>query len=61
MELAVNIFDLTKSLPRSEDYGLTSQIRRATLSVSANIAEGFGRDTSLDKKRFYIMAKGSLL
>ena len=61
MDLAVVIFDLTKNLPRAEDYGLTSQIRRAALSISANIAEGFGRETSTDKKRFYIIAKGSLL
>ena len=61
MDLAVVIFELTKSLPRAEDYGLTSQIRRAGLSVSANIAEGFGRETSMDKKRFYTIAKGSLL
>ena len=61
MELAVSIFEITKSLPRAEDYGLTSQIRRSALSVSANIAEGFGRETQMDKKRFYIIAKGSLL
>ncbi len=61
MDLAVVIFELTKSLPRSEDYGLTSQIRRAALSISANIAEGYGRETSIDKKRFYIISKGSLL
>ncbi len=61
MELAVSIFEITKSLPRAEDYGLTSQIRRSALSVSANIAEGFGRETQMDKKRFYIIAKGSVL
>ena len=60
MDIAVLIFEMTKSLPRSEDYGLTSQIRRAALSISANIAEGYGRSTSLDKKRFYIMARGSI-
>lgn len=40
MQLAVDIFALTESLPRKEDYGLTSQIRRSSLSVSDNIAEG---------------------
>lgn len=38
MDLSVEVFNLTTSLPRSEDYGLTSQIRRATNSISANIA-----------------------
>jgi four helix bundle protein len=60
MELAEGIFDLTKSLPRKEDYGLTSQIRRSALSVSANIAEGFGRAHMKDKLNFYYHARGSL-
>lgn len=60
MEIVERVFHLTAKLPRSEDYGLTSQIRRAALSISANIAEGYGRSTSLDKKRFYIMARGSI-
>ncbi len=57
--LSVEIYNLTIKLPRSEDYGLTSQIRRAANSVSANIAEGYGRKTSNDKSHFYTMAKGS--
>jgi four helix bundle protein len=61
MDIAVLIFEMTKSLPRSEDYGLTSQIRRSAVSISANIAEGFGRPTPMDKKRFYQIAIGSLL
>ena len=52
MGLAVGIFDLTEKLPRKEDYGLTSQIRNSALSVSGNIAEGFGRNHSKDKKSF---------
>ncbi len=40
MEVSEKIFYLTKDLPRNEDYGLTSQIRRSALSISANIAEG---------------------
>ncbi|PWA04855.1 four helix bundle protein [Flavobacterium psychrotolerans] len=59
MDIAEHIFHLTSRLPRSEDYGLTSQLRRAALSISANISEGFGRSSSLDKKRFYIMSRGS--
>ena len=59
MAIAEKIFHLTVNLPRCEDYGLTSQIRRASLSISANIAEGFGRSTALDKRKFYIIARGS--
>ena len=50
MEIAVDIFKLTVSLPKSEDYALISQIRRSAESISSNIAEGFGRDTFPDKK-----------
>jgi four helix bundle protein len=59
MDVAVNIFDLTESLPRKEDYGLTSQIRRSALSISDNIAEGFGRQSSPDKVKFYYYSRGS--
>ena len=58
-ELSVEVFNLCKDLPRSEDYGLTSQIRRSANSVSSNIAEGFGRKTNKDEIHFYIMARGS--
>jgi four helix bundle protein len=60
MDLSVDIFYLTVSLPKCEDYGLTSQIRRSAGSVHANIAEGFGRNTSPDKSRFYVMSNGSI-
>lgn len=60
MDIAENIFKLTDKLPRKEDYGFTSQIRRATLSISANIAEAFGRHHSLNKINFYYTARGSL-
>ncbi len=59
MELAVEIFNLTYDLPRREDYGLTSQIRRSSNSVPANISEAFGRKTKKDKTNFYIIARGS--
>lgn len=58
--LSVEIFQLTATLPRSEDYGLTSQIRRSANSISANIAEGFGRKTAKDKSNFYVFARGSV-
>ena len=59
LKLSEKVFRLTVSLPKCEDYGLTSQIRRSANSVSANIAEGFGRRTNKDKSNFYIIARGS--
>ncbi|MHC1777454.1 MAG: four helix bundle protein [Lentimicrobium sp.] len=58
-QLSIEIFNITSTLPRSEDYGLTSQIRRSSNSISGNIAEGFGRSTKKDKANFYIIARGS--
>jgi len=60
MDIAVRIFHLTENLPRKEDYGLTSQIRRSALSVAGNIAEGFGRKHTKDKLNFYYDSRGSL-
>jgi four helix bundle protein len=59
LKLSSDIFNLSCNLPKCEDYGLTSQIRRSSNSVNANIAEAFGRNTAPDKSRFYIIAKGS--
>jgi four helix bundle protein len=59
MEISVEIFKVTDALPRKEDYGLTSQIRRSATSISANIAEAFGRTTAPDKRKFYDYARGS--
>lgn len=60
MNLAVEIFEISERFPRKEDYGLTSQIRRSALSISANIAESFGREHILNKLNFYYNARGSL-
>lgn len=60
MNIAETIHMLTDRLPRKEDYGFTSQIRNAALSISANIAEAFGRNHTLDKINFYFMSRGSL-
>ena len=60
MDLAVKIYTLTEGLPRKEDFGLTSQIRNSGLSISGNIAEGFGRKHTRDKLKFYYNARGSL-
>ena len=58
--IAENIFLQTENLPKKEDYGFTSQIRRSALSISANIAEAYGRNHSLDKINFYYFARGSV-
>jgi four helix bundle protein len=59
-DLAVKIYQTTQKFPRYELYGLTSQLRRAAVSVPANIAEGSGRRTIRDYIRFLYIAKGSL-
>lgn len=59
-ELAVSLYRLTARLPKEELYGLTSQIRRAAVSVVSNIAEGKGRASDRDLLRFLGNAKGSL-
>ena len=58
-KFAIEVFNLTIDLPRSEDYGLTSQIRKSSNGAAACIAEGFGRSTKKDKSNFYVIARGS--
>ena len=53
-------YRLTRTFPRSETYGLSSQWRRAAISIAANIAEGFKKRGKLDKLRFYNIAQGSV-
>ncbi len=52
---------ITEKLPKSEEYGLKSQLRRASVSISSNIAEGSARKTEADRKRFYAMARSSVI
>lgn len=56
IEFIAKIYKLTESFPRSEIYGLTSQMRRAAVSISLNIAEGCGCHTKIEFKRFLIIA-----
>jgi len=58
--LVLSIYKATKAFPKDELYGLTSQMRRAALSVPANIAEGYKRAGVREKIRFYNIAQASL-
>jgi len=60
INLVQNIYEITKTFPRAEDYGLTSQIRRSAVSIPANIAEGAARQTKKEFIQFLHMAQGSL-
>ena len=57
--VTLEVYRVTQSFPKQETYGLTSQIRRASSSVSANIAEGCGRSSPADFARFLQIAVGS--
>lgn len=57
--LTLHLYRLTKGFPRDEIYGLTSQIRRASASVGANLAEGCGRRSDAELRRFVQIARGS--
>jgi four helix bundle protein len=59
--LVLLLYTSTEKFPTKEQFGLTNQLRRAVISVSSNIAEGFGRQTAKEKVQFYSHANGSLL
>lgn len=59
-KLVIFVYKLAKKFPEDEKFGLTSQIKRAVVSITSNIAEGFGRNTRKDKMQFYAIAKGSI-
>ena len=58
--LVLRVYELTRLFPKEEQFGLTNQLRRAVVSVTSNIAEGFSRLSYNDKAHFYTMAHGSL-
>jgi four helix bundle protein len=60
MKLAEQVYAATRAFPRSEAFGLTSQVRRAAVSIPSNIAEGHGRETDKNFAQFLIQARGSL-
>lgn len=57
--MVLGVYGATKKFPSNEQFGLTSQIKRAVVSVTSNVAEGFSRQTRADKVHFYHMALGS--
>ncbi len=59
IDLTTNIYRLTSELPRDEQYGISSQMRRAAVSIPSNIAEGSYRGTRKDYRNFVIVAYGS--
>ena len=61
MDLVELIYKFTENLPAREQWGLSSQMRRASISVPANIAEGYGRQSSGNYKQFLSISRGSLL
>lgn len=59
-DLTINVYNITKKYPSTEQFGLTSQTQRAAVSIPSNIAEGFGRHGSNEFKRFLSIAYGSV-
>jgi len=61
IELVSEIYKLTNSFPASENFGLTSQLRRASVSIPSNISEGSARSSDAERKRFLQIARSSLV
>tara|TARA_Y100000031_G_scaffold111641_1_gene123098 strand:+ start:649 stop:1014 length:366 start_codon:yes stop_codon:yes gene_type:complete len=59
IKLTIEVYKLTKQFPKEEIYGLTSQMRRAAISIPSNIAEGKLRSTTKESRRFFLISFGS--
>lgn len=59
-QLVLKVYEVTQEFPKEELYGITSQIRRYSVSIAANVAEGFKRKSQADKARFFNISEGSL-
>ncbi|NDV47534.1 four helix bundle protein [Paludibacter sp. 221] len=59
-EFVLSIYKITKNFPKEENFVLTSQLKRAAISISANIAEGYKKHGTKDKVRFFNISQGSL-
>lgn len=59
MSVVEEVYKVSATLPKNEEYALSSQLKRAALSMTANTAEAFGRSHSKDKVNFYLYARGS--
>ena len=58
--MVAEVYKITKTFPKNEDYGITSQMRRSAISVPSNISEGAGRDSKKEYVRFLNISIGSL-
>ncbi|HLE48872.1 MAG TPA: four helix bundle protein [Patescibacteria group bacterium] len=59
-KLVLTVYKITKKFPKDEQFGLINQLRRAVVSITSNISEGFSRYSYKEKSQFYFMALGSL-
>lgn len=59
-KLVLMVYKVTKDFPREETYSLVDQMRRCSVSITSNIAEGFSRQSKKEKQQFYFTSKGSL-